>query len=91
MHFALPPLRRPRHPLARALSLLVGLALAGVLLVFGLVVAGVLLVGGALLLAWRQWTHHRRPGTVPGRSARRPQTLEGEYVVIHPNRHHTAH
>ena len=51
MHFSLPPLRRPRHPLARALSLVLGVAVLGVLLVFGLVVAGVLLVGGIVLLA----------------------------------------
>ena len=56
MRFTLPSPRRSRHPLVRALSLLVGVALVGVLLVFGLVVAGVLLVGGGLLLAVRHWT-----------------------------------
>ena len=53
------PSHRFRHPLARALSLIVGVALLGVMLVFGLVVAGVLLVGGGLWLALRQWNRAR--------------------------------
>lgn len=83
MRFHLPSPRRSRHPLARALSLLLGVAVLGVLLVCGLVVAGVLLVGGVLLLAWRQWKQARMPRV----SAFRPQkpaadVLEGEFVVI---------
>jgi len=85
MRFVLPSPRRSRHPLVRALSLLVGLALVGVLLVFGLVVAGVLLVGGGLLLAIRQWTRGRgaqRTAT----STHRPEVLEGEFVVLRQTR-----
>jgi fatty acid desaturase len=82
MRFVLPPMRRPRHPLARFLSLVLGLALIGVLLVFGLFVAGVLLVGSALVLIARQWNHRH---AVP-RAAQQPQTLEGEYVVIRQGR-----
>ena len=69
--------RRPRHPLARFLSMLLGLAVIGVLLVFGLVVSGVLLVGGAIVLA-----------TEPDRGAGKPQpaVLEGEFRVIHQGR-----
>jgi fatty acid desaturase len=91
MHFILSSMRRPRHPLARALSLLLGVALISVLLVFGLVVVSVLLVGGGLLLAWRQWTRARHPAApTTQRAAHQPQTLEGEYVVIHSGRP-TAH
>ena len=83
MRFYLPPPRRSRHPLVRAVSLLLGIAVLGVLLVFGLAVAGVLLIGGAILLAWRQWKQVRAPLT---RTAK-PNTpaadvLEGEFVVI---------
>lgn len=89
MRFILLPMRRPRHPLARALSLLLGLALVGILLVFGLVVAGVLLVGGGLLLAWRQWRHGRRvgaPAATPNATPHRPDVLEGEFVVLRQGR-----
>ncbi|RCS29757.1 hypothetical protein DEO45_11465 [Rhodanobacter denitrificans] len=84
MHFALPSLRRPRHPLARALSLLLGVVVLGVLLVFGLVVAGVLLVGGLVLLAVRQWKQGRMLAA-SGVHAR-PAVLEGEFVVIRQGR-----
>ncbi|MGC1548820.1 MAG: hypothetical protein WA777_09830 [Rhodanobacter sp.] len=90
MHFILSSMRRPRHPLARALSLLLGVALISVLLVFGLVVVSVLLVGGSLLLLWRQWTRARQPKSATQRATHEPQTLEGEYVVIHSGRP-TAH
>jgi fatty acid desaturase len=88
MHFSMPSMRRSRHPLVRALSLLVGVALIGVLLVFGLMVAGVLLVGGALLLAWRQWKHGRVLARQPAatRTTHQPDVLEGEYVVIQQGR-----
>jgi hypothetical protein len=84
MRFVLPPMRRPRHPLARALSLLLGLAVIGVLLVFGLMVAGVLLVGGGVLLAWRQWKLGRA-GARPGRP-HQADVLEGEFTVIRQDR-----
>ncbi|MFA6229666.1 MAG: hypothetical protein WC617_05745 [Rhodanobacter sp.] len=87
MYFSMPTMRRPRHPLARFLSLLIGIAVMGVLLVFGLVVAGVLLVGGGLLLALRQWKLSRN-ATKPAQadSAHQPAVLEGEFVVIRQNR-----
>ena len=85
MYFAMPSLRRPRHPLARALSLLLGVAVLGVLLVFGLVVAGVLLVGGGVLLAVRQWKQGRAPAK-PVASNAPPAVLEGEFVVIRHGR-----
>ncbi|MFI4959127.1 MAG: hypothetical protein ACHP7C_08195 [Lysobacterales bacterium] len=79
--------RRSRHPLVRALSLLLGVALIGVLLVFGLVVAGVLLIGGGALLAVRQWKHGRAPTkpAVPN-AAHQPTVLEGEFVVVRQGR-----
>lgn len=86
MHFSLPSMRRSRHPLARALSLLLGMALVGVLLVFGLVVAGVLMVGGVVLLAWRYWTNGRKPAPGAAARARQPEVLEGEFVVLHHHR-----
>ena len=85
MRFSLPMPRRSRHPLVRALSLLVGLAVVGVLLVFGLVVAGVLLVGGAVVFALRQWS--RKRGAVSPARAHKPEVIEGEFVVLHQTRH----
>ena len=78
MYFAMPSMRRPRHPLARALSLLLGVAVLGVLLVFGLVVAGV-------LLAVRQWKQGRAPAKPMAPNAQ-PAVLEGEFVVIRQGR-----
>jgi hypothetical protein len=92
MHFSMPSMRpskrRSRHPLARALSLLLGVAVIGVLLVFGLVVAGVLLVGGVVLLAVRQWRQGRAPAmkSATAGTASSPAVLEGEFVVIRPGR-----
>jgi hypothetical protein len=83
MYFRLPSPRRSRHPLVRALSLLLGIAMLGVLLVFGLALAGVLLVGGGLWLAWRQWKRARLTPATPTRSNKpAPEVLEGEFVVI---------
>ena len=80
------PSSRPRHPLARALSLVVGVAVLGVMLVFGLVVAGVLLVGGGLWLALRQWNRARAVGRSAPAAGSRPQVLEGDFVVLHEGR-----
>jgi hypothetical protein len=95
MRFVFPPIRRSRNPLIRALSLVAGLALLGVLLVFGVVVLGVLVAGGLVFLAVRQWklaraglTGSARPSA--SRKAKDPNVLEGEYVVIrqdHPVHH----
>lgn len=88
MYFAMPSLRRSRHPLARALSLLLGVVVLGVLLVFGLVVAGVLLVGGLVLLAVRQWKQGRAPAKLAAsnNAHAQPAVLEGEFVVIRQGR-----
>jgi hypothetical protein len=81
MRIVLPLIHRRRNPFAQALSVIIGLAVIGVLMLFGLVVAGVLLVGGTLLLAWRQW---KRSRIVVGtqHAPHQPEVLEGEYVVI---------
>jgi len=84
MHFSTLSMRRSRHPLIRAISLLLGLAVIGLMLVFGLVVAGVLLVGGLVLLAVRQWKMRNAPAAA--RTAHRPDVLEGEFKVIHQGR-----
>lgn len=86
MRFQLPSPRRSHHPLARVLSLLLGAAVLGVLLVFGLAVAGVLLIGGSLLLAWRQWKLARAPRPQTPTAAPATNVLEGEFVVIHEGR-----
>lgn len=86
MYFSMPAMRRSRHPLVRALSLLLGLALIGVLLVFGLMVAGVLLIGGGLLLAWRHWVHGRQPRQPASPGEHQPEVLEGEFVVLRSDR-----
>ncbi|WP_201314166.1 hypothetical protein [Dyella sp. EPa41] len=87
MRFSLPMPRRSRHPLVRALSLIIGLALVGVLMVFGLVVAGVLLVGGALVFALRQWSRTRAAVSPSARRAHKPEVIEGEFVVLNQTRH----
>jgi len=80
--------RRSRHPLVRFLSLLLGLAVIGVLLVFGLVVASVLLIGGVVLLAVRQWKHGHAPAKpVTSAAKNQPAVLEGEFRVLHPGQH----
>jgi threonine/homoserine/homoserine lactone efflux protein len=87
MRIVLPLMHRRRHPLAQALSLVLGLFVFGLLMVFGLMVAGVLLVGGAVWLVWRQWKQAR--AGVTSRSSRQPhqpEVLEGEYVVIRQSR-----
>lgn len=86
MHFQLPSPRRSRHPFARVLSLLLGAAVLGVLLVFGLAVAGVLLIGGTLWLAWRQWKLSRAPRAQTPTAPPASNVLEGEFVVIHEGR-----
>jgi len=88
MRFSLPLPRRSRHPLVRALSLLVGLAVVGVLMVFGLVVASVLLVGGAVVFALRQWSR-KRGAVSPVGQAHTPEVIEGEFVVLRQT-HHAA-
>lgn len=95
MRFVFPPVRRSRNPLVRALTLLAGLAVVGVLLVFGVVVLGVLFVGAMVVLALRQWklAHGRvtRADDAPAaRPAQDPNVLEGEFVVLQHNRpvHH---
>jgi hypothetical protein len=87
MYFSLPMPRRSRHPLVRALSLIVGLALLGVLMVFGLVVASVLLVGGGLVFAVRQWSRKRASMSSAGRHTHKPEVIEGEFVVLNQTRH----
>lgn len=84
MRFVRLPMHRSRHPLARALSLIVGVALVGLLLMFGLVVGGVLLVGGGVLLALRHW----RSASVarPSTGSHRPAVLEGDFVVVQQGR-----
>lgn len=87
MVVSLPVMRRSRNPLVRALSLLLGVALIGLLLLFGLAVAGVLLVGGGIWLAWRQWPHRRATAHAPAAHASHPpEVLEGEFVVIQQDR-----
>lgn len=86
MPLSLPFMRHSRHPLARVLSLVLGLALLGLLLIFGLLAAGILLVGGSVLLAWRYWTRRQHLArtdahvATPGNAQR--QVPEGEYVVL---------
>ena len=87
MVVTLPPLRRSRNPLIRAVSLLLGMALLGLLLLFGLAVAGVLLVGGGLWLVWRQWQLRRAMAHAPTAPAGPPpDVLEGEFVVLRQDR-----
>lgn len=87
MRFVFPPVRRSRNPLVRALSVVAGLAVLGVLLVFGVVVLGVLLAGGLVFLAVRQWKLARggvkaAPQPSVARPRQDPNVLEGEFVVI---------
>lgn len=87
MRFSLPMPRRSRHPLIRALSLVIGLAVVGMLMVFGLVVASVLLVGGGLVFAVRQWSRKRATMSSSGHRPHQPEVIEGEFVVLQQTRH----
>lgn len=80
MPFARPFARRTRHPLLRAMALVLGVILVGVLMLFGLVVGSVLLIGGGLLLAWRQ--RHRAVAPMQSAAAHQPKVLEGEFTVV---------
>jgi threonine/homoserine/homoserine lactone efflux protein len=87
MRIVLPLMHRRRHPIAQALSLVLGLFVIGVLMIFGLVVAGVLMVGGALWLVWRQWKLARMAASPSAsRKPHDPEVLEGEYVVVRQSR-----
>jgi hypothetical protein len=88
MRFSLPSMRQPRNPLVRIASLLIGVAVVGVMLVFGLVVAGVLLVGGVVLLALRRSTPRAgaRVSSTTAGAARQQDVLEGEFVVVRRGR-----
>jgi len=92
MRLVFPPIRRSRNPLVRALSLVLGLAVVGVLLVFGVVVLGVLFAGGLVFLAVRQWklSRARMAGGAARSAPKDPDVLEGEFVVIRQGRpvHH---
>lgn len=92
MYISMSSMRRSRHPLIRALSVLLGLAVIGVLLVFGLAVAAVLLIGGVVLLALRQWKHVGGSATATsGAEGHQPDVLEGEFVVIRQESRPVAH
>lgn len=80
---------RPRHPLLRALLAVVGLALAGLLVVAGVFVFAVLAGVGAIV-----WLLRRAfaapaavgaPGTPPQRPSV-PDVIEGEFVVLRDQR-----
>jgi hypothetical protein len=88
MRFVLPPLHRPRHPLLRVLSALLGVAVLGALLVFGLLALAVFAVVGGGLLLWRRWAQSRTPAAAPGPHAppHTPDVLEGEFVVVRQGR-----
>ena len=92
MRLVFPPIRRSRNPLVRALSLVLGLAVVGVLAVFGVVVLGVLFAGGLVFLAVRQWklSRARMAGGGARPAPKDPDVLEGEFVVIRQGRpvHH---
>ncbi|KAF1003714.1 MAG: hypothetical protein GAK28_04482 [Luteibacter sp.] len=96
MRFVFPPIRRSRNPLVRALSVIAGLAVVGVLLVFGTIVIGLLVVGSVVFFAWRQWKIARGgqvgPQAAPAAEsrARDPNVLKGEFTVIQQGRpvHH---
>ena len=90
MYLRMPMPHRPRHPLLRVLSFVLGLAALGVLAVFGLMVAGVLLVGGAVFMLWRHWKLARTSAAARPAQPRSTDVLEGEFVVIR-ERHSAAH
>jgi hypothetical protein len=77
MRFSLPSMRQPRNPLVRIASLLIGIA-----------VVGVLLVGGVVLLALRRSTPRAgaRVSSTTAGAARQQDVLEGEFVVVRRGR-----
>lgn len=83
------PSNKSQHPLLRVASMLIGLALLGLLLLFGLVAAGILLVGGGVLLGWRQWRKLRDKPAAARAGTSSPPILEGEFVVLSSERRST--
>lgn len=83
MRFVLPPLRRPRHPLARALLAVLGAVILGALLAFGLLAVLVVLAVGAIAFLARQLTSRPHPAMRPqARAAAHGEVIEGEFVVV---------
>lgn len=68
----------PRHPLLRALALLVGAVLLAGLVAAGLLVGVVVVAIAALVLLVRRWLHGRRQRPVD------PSVIEGEFTVVAP-------
>lgn len=91
MRFVLPPLRRPRHPLARALLAVLGAVILGALLAFGLLAVLAFLAVGAVAFLARQLTSRPQAPMRPQAQAQagaRGDVIEGEFVVVRdPQRH----
>lgn len=89
MRLLVSPPRHSTHPLLRLASVLLGLALLGLLLFFGLLAAGVLLIGSSVWLLWRRWIRGRHARFAATDHAAGSQVLEGEFVVLRSERHGT--
>lgn len=72
---------RPRHPLARLLLGVVGIAVALVLVVVGFFAVAALAVGGALLLFARSLRQQPRSAGRPAPAAPLG-VIEGEYSIV---------
>jgi hypothetical protein len=72
---------RPRHPLVRILIGALGLILLGGVLALGLFALVAFALIGAIVAVVRALS---RPGTPPPAASRRPDVIEGEFVVL-PN------
>lgn len=68
----------PRHPLLRALVLIVGVVLLVGLITMGLLIGATVVAVAALALLVRRWLH--------GRGGRKPDPgiIEGEFSVVPP-------
>lgn len=76
--YTLRPPSLPRHPLLRALVLVVGAVLLAGLFATGLLIGAVVVAVGALTLLVRRWLGRGR------RQRSAPEVIEGEFTVVSP-------
>lgn len=89
MRIFLPPVRRPRHPLARLLMAVLGLAVLGVFMVFGLFAMAVFIAVGGILFLVRWWGQRHAARAAP--AGGHGDVIEGEFVIVHEHRRPPPH
>lgn len=73
---------RPRHPLARLLSGVLGIAALLMLVTLGMFAFAALVIGGALFLLLNAFRSARPPRAQAGAPTATPGVIEGEFTVV---------